>query len=233
MKFDYCIMNPPYARSLHLKFLEKTIENADTVVNISPAGFIYDFGVYTNNKEMADKIIPHLFDYEQFDHRTSNDFFNTNNGIQTNLHIGVYKHDYTEGKPRIDETQYDIYKKIRYTFKRHLRNKFIRQENLSENGVKIFRYHSDDTAPYYENIICFKGRAVEGIDFDTKEEQTNFIESIKTWPYEFMYKIKDTNPAHLPWLDDYTHKWTNEDMYRIFDITKKERQFIEKLLTND
>ena len=35
-KIDFILMNPPYDRDLHLKFLEKTIEIADNVVNISP-----------------------------------------------------------------------------------------------------------------------------------------------------------------------------------------------------
>ena len=35
-KIDFIMMNPPYNKDLHLKFLEKTIEIADIVVNISP-----------------------------------------------------------------------------------------------------------------------------------------------------------------------------------------------------
>ena len=35
-KFDVVLMNPPYDRSMHLKFLEKTIEIADNVVSIQP-----------------------------------------------------------------------------------------------------------------------------------------------------------------------------------------------------
>ena len=35
-------MNPPYDRSMHLKFLEKTIEIADNVVSIQPTRWIVD-----------------------------------------------------------------------------------------------------------------------------------------------------------------------------------------------
>ena len=42
MKFDICLMNPPYSRSLHLKFLEKTIKIADKVVSIQPTRWLQD-----------------------------------------------------------------------------------------------------------------------------------------------------------------------------------------------
>ena len=42
MKFDYALMNPPYDRNLHLKFLEKVIKVADKTVNISPVRWLQD-----------------------------------------------------------------------------------------------------------------------------------------------------------------------------------------------
>ena len=35
-KFDVVLMNPPYNRSMHLKFLEKTIQIGDNVISIQP-----------------------------------------------------------------------------------------------------------------------------------------------------------------------------------------------------
>ena len=35
-KFDICLMNPPYDRGLHLKFLEKVIDICDDVVTVQP-----------------------------------------------------------------------------------------------------------------------------------------------------------------------------------------------------
>ena len=40
MKFDIVLMNPPYAGSLHLKFLEKCIEIGEKVVSVQPATFL-------------------------------------------------------------------------------------------------------------------------------------------------------------------------------------------------
>ena len=42
MRFDFAIMNPPYDRNLHLKFLEKVIKVADKTVNISPVRWLQD-----------------------------------------------------------------------------------------------------------------------------------------------------------------------------------------------
>lgn len=41
-RFDFAIMNPPYERNLHLKFLEKVIKVADKTVNISPVRWLQD-----------------------------------------------------------------------------------------------------------------------------------------------------------------------------------------------
>lgn len=44
MKFDVCVMNPPYNRSLHLKFLERAINISDSVVSIQPIRWLQDPG---------------------------------------------------------------------------------------------------------------------------------------------------------------------------------------------
>ena len=49
-KFNIVLMNPPYARSLHLKFLEKTIKIADNVVSIQPIRWLEEkVGRYKKN----------------------------------------------------------------------------------------------------------------------------------------------------------------------------------------
>lgn len=40
MTFDFCIMNPPFSGSTHLKFLEKTIKVADKVISIQPISWL-------------------------------------------------------------------------------------------------------------------------------------------------------------------------------------------------
>lgn len=78
-------MNPPYNRSLHLKFLEKVIGIADNVVSIQPCEFIARTHLkptYKNQKEKYKNTIgKHLKDLEIVDNS-----FDT--GIDTSL--GIY-----------------------------------------------------------------------------------------------------------------------------------------------
>lgn len=229
-KFDIVLMNPPYGGNLHLKFIEKAIKISDTLINISPGGFLFEIGTYSTNEKKTKNIIKHLYKYERLDHKTSNNAFNTGNGIMSNLHIGIYKNNYNDGKVDFDETVYNIYKKIRYTLKRNLRNNFIRCNKLSNNGLRLFRYHYNPNDNTVNNIICTVGRAKEGIDFKTENEKINFIKSISTWVYKFMNKCGDLNPAHLPWLENYTEEWTENKLYKLFNITEEEKIKIEQYI---
>lgn len=228
MKFDVILMNPPYDRDLHIEFIRKCIGLCDTLINISPGGFINDIGLY-NTKTKSHDVIKHLKDVEFINHKESNELFKTGHGIQSELHIGIYKNDYTDGQPRIDEDINNVYKKIRYTCKTNLRQHFINKSKFGKYGVRIFRMHRDDSQPYYDNIICTKGKAVDGIDFKTENEMNNFIKSIHSWVYKFMFNVGDTNPAHLPYLEDYTKEWTDEMLFKLFNITEKDKDIIRKV----
>ena len=46
-KFDICLMNPPYDKNLHLKFLEKVINICNKVVSIQPTPWIQDPVAFT------------------------------------------------------------------------------------------------------------------------------------------------------------------------------------------
>ena len=45
-----------------------------------------------------------------------------------------------------------------------------------------------------------------------------------------MNKLEDVNPAHLPWLEDYSIKYTDNYMYKIFNINDKEKEYIENFI---
>ena len=230
-KFSICLMNPPYDRDMHLKFIDKCINICEKLINISPGGFINNIGMYNTKTKLTQNIIKHLKDVEFIDVEKSNKYFGLGkNGIKSELHIGLYEHDYTDGKPILDENVLNVYKKIRYTCQTNLRNHFINKEKFGKYSVRIFRMHYDGNTPYYDNIICTQGKAVEGIDFKTENEKNNFIKSIHTWVYEFMFKLEDTNPAHLPYLDDYTKEWTDERLYKLFDINSDEQNLIDETI---
>ena len=69
-KFSICIANPPYDKSLHLKFLEKMIQISDNVVSIQPCGWLLDTYADEKNsnfKKYENSICKYIKDMELFD----------------------------------------------------------------------------------------------------------------------------------------------------------------------
>ena len=68
MKFDICLMNPPYNRSTHLKFLEKAIKISNNVISIQPTRWLEDkVGKYKKNSaynKYKESISKHIKDLE-------------------------------------------------------------------------------------------------------------------------------------------------------------------------
>lgn len=69
------------------------------------------------------------------------------------------------------------------------------------------------------------------IRFNTKEERLNFW---KIWNTKIMLwyfnKIKvdvHVHPEFLPYMNDYSHEWTDEELYKFFDLTEDEIKLIE------
>ena len=81
MKFDICLMNPPYYRSTHLKFLEKCIEIGEKVVSVQPATFLIntrkDGKAKTQYIPLKNKLEGHVKNCEI-------------NGMNKEFHTGLY-----------------------------------------------------------------------------------------------------------------------------------------------
>ena len=69
------------------------------------------------------------------------------------------------------------------------------------------------------------------IKFNTVVEAQNFYDSFFTKFYTWMCNItkaqQHLNPGLLPWLGDYTHPWTDKDLYEYFNLTPEEIAIIE------
>ena len=69
------------------------------------------------------------------------------------------------------------------------------------------------------------------IKFATREERDNFYDSWNTKPLRWMFNTMKNdihaNIQALPWLGDYTHPWTDEDLYKYFELTDDEIKIIE------
>ena len=69
------------------------------------------------------------------------------------------------------------------------------------------------------------------IKFNTVVEAQNFYDSFFTKFYTWLCNItkaqQHLNPGLLPWLGDYTHAWTDKDLYEYFNLTPEEIAIIE------
>ena len=69
------------------------------------------------------------------------------------------------------------------------------------------------------------------IKFNTITEAKNFYDSFFTKFYTWLCNITKMNqnlhPELLPWLGDYTHPWTDDDLYKYFNLTDDEIRIIE------
>ncbi len=232
MKFDIAIANPPYRRNLHLKIVEKVIPHCEEVINISPNTYMGNMGTYLiwNEDGMLDRIIKHIKDTIEIDHRLSNYIFGTTNAIYS-LSIQKYESRYNRGNIEIDKIQLSVFNKL-FRHRPRLKKKFVLRNELSENGVLVREYVGYYGDAKRDLIAENNTRVRKGIDFKTKEERENFINSIDTWVYNFMGCCGDISPAHLPWMGDYTQPWTDERFRDYFKITDEEWQLIEESMKN-
>ena len=80
MKWNYVIMNPPYSRNLHLKFLEKVIEVTDKVVTVQPVRWLQDpiakYNKNSNQIKYENSISKHIEDLEIVTAKETKKLFN-------------------------------------------------------------------------------------------------------------------------------------------------------------
>ena len=233
-KIDFILMNPPYNRDLHLKFLEKTIEIADNVINISPHDWLTNKFAKTEKSKFRryfrEKYSKYIEDLEIISPEDFNKYFGTSNWF--GVAIGVFK----ENAKGIDPDKFlnndmllnKIINKI-HTFP-SLRSKFTSRID-NELFVPV-RITSHGYLNYVERDYS-KIKSKGGILFNSENEVKNFIDSFDTWLYKYLEKSEwqgSENSASVPYLGDYTKPWTNERLYRLFNITKEEQKIIEDMI---
>ena len=69
------------------------------------------------------------------------------------------------------------------------------------------------------------------VNFKTEDESINFFNSLQTKFYKFINvcikRDMEIPWKYAPWLGDYTHPWTDEDLYKYFELTNDEIKIIE------
>lgn len=245
MRFDFAIMNPPYDRNLHLKFLEKVIKVADKTVNISPVRWLQDpFAPYVKGSDLnkfENSVAKHIESLEIIYANTATKSFD---GAAFTMNLGIYTcteqggYDYKNYTPLVNK----VVTKVResswapYSFQNYYKG-LIPERPYKLNVAPI---HSKDskypvmcqtyekqceTLPQKKRIDGNGGMGSTGghFEFNTDEERHNFYDAYNTlfikW-YCGLWKY-DVNVVgyKLPWMDDYTKPWTNARFCEYFGIT--------------
>ena len=255
-KFDVCLMNPPYSGPiLHLKFLQKAIENTENTVIVCPAAWLDDYGVIEGWKNSPKLVYTHelgkyLVDYIYF---TPIEFqekmnistwcsgmigvFNKSN-INTDIYKNVVKTIFSEHEIEIiEKVAKPLYngnfKSIKDFYKVNKNNNdykyFVKLTRIHGHPNKIDAY---DIVPLdIKFSLNVKDKEEKEIYFKTEYEAINFFNSLnddfnKFLRYLGCYGSGDFN-AGIPFMNDYTRPWNIELYCKHYNISKATENYIK------
>ena len=209
-KFDIVLMNPPYDRSMHLKFLEKTIQVADNVISIQPTRWLEE-SVNKDKKSAAcnkyeESISKHIKDLEIITADQAKKDFNIflafNIGIYTCDKNGGYNYKLLSSNPLLDKIISYIKENL-CNFEYHKKDGYRVRVPFIVHGSKPSQISDKPTLPSLEikNIIFKDGKKdnkwwyeyysknqhsknteeiTSSIKFNSEIEAQNFINSLDT-----------------------------------------------------
>ena len=235
-KWDIVLMNPPYDKNLHIKFMKKCLdiidENYGNLIYIGPDNWLinkYAYAEKSNIKNKTrDKYCKYIDSIETFTADEFNQYFSTSNWFG----VSIFKMNYNA--KGIDPKQFESNDKLIKKIIQIIQEKFtsLRSHFTKRSNEKYFvpvRRTNHGYLNWVEKDQS-KNKAKDGILFNSENEMNNFIDSFDTWLYKFLNCtdwLGSENSADVPYLNDYSEKWTNEKLYKIFNISKDEQKFIE------
>ena len=242
MKFDHIIMNPPYCRNLHLKILNEAINHSDDIVNLSPIRWLQDpLAEYKRNSDFKKftEIRERIENIDVISAHEATDLF----GASIWADLGVYNLN----KDGSFDT-HSLLKHLWFVNKVILKVKDSVKDHSTREGVcdfskpyiKISGLHGHQgNKDFYEfaspRLDVAKSKKTScrqhTVNFETEEESINFFNSLQTKFYKFINvcikRDMEIPWQYTPWLDDYTHQWTDDDLYQYFELTDDEIKIIE------
>ena len=235
-------MNPPYCRNLHLKILNEVINHSDDIVNLSPIRWLQDpLAEYKKNSDWKkfESVRNHIESIEVITAKDASSLFVAS--IWADL--GVYQLN----KDGSFDT-HSLLKHLWFVNKVILKVKDSVKDHSTREGVcdfskpyiKISGLHGHQgSSDFYEfispQLYVAKSKKISAghctVNFETEYESINFFNSLQTKFYKFINVcIKRDMHIHwkyAPWLDDYTRPWTDEDLYKYFNLSDDEIAIIE------
>ena len=245
MRFDFAIMNPPYDRNLHLKFLEKVIKVADKTVNISPVRWLQD--PLARYKKVSDirrykSILDTLESVKLIYAKDACNMFDAGMSMDLGIYVcgkGGYNPNELASNSIIEKVldkncflEFDENKKDGYRVRLPYITSGGGGHNITEArylGKLLWFYDGmKDGKPWYEHyqVNQFTKRVPEiprSVKFNTQQECENFISSFDTVFAKYVEKalLMDVHvhKQSILWTGDYTKPWTNERFCEYFGIT--------------
>ena len=254
--YDVCLMNPPYAKNMHLKFLEKCLEIVDTTISIQPIVWLNKSKVNTPLYKYRKLFDGHMKSIEYIPHRKMNDYFNIGNAIEAGAIFVVGEHG------DVDLSTYDfsspeeknLFEKINLidhsevlTFNQATANIKYGKMNTKNNPIKLsdHKYYVP-VYTWHGGKDCYEATVIENpkkkigeiMIFNSEDEVNNFKESLKTqfmnWYYWSFVVPADYKLQNVMFrLKDYSKPVTNETFYKLFNIAKEEQEIIENFKPNN
>lgn len=243
------IMNPPYIGRLHLKILKEVISACEKnggeyeIVNLSP-------NFYEDYKKLDD--VPLAADVSVIPKEEASKLFG---GILLPFNLAIQS--YVNGKgdksllTKFTPNIYPILKKVK--FDKSFKDVFI--NDYDTKGVfvplklmtTVWDKNKDfivdrlgilvngktlDGSYYKDKRTRNVERPCGGIKFNTVEEAKNFIAYTESKFFVAWVKAFHTNSRYIlseyPFMPDYTHPWTDEDLCDYFNLTPEEIKEVEE-----
>ena len=238
MKFDYVVMNPPYERNLHLKFLEKVIKVADKTVNISPVRWLQDpFARYLPSTDLAkfeDSVAKHIESLRIYKGEKASNFFKAGFVMDIGIYVCSDKggYDYSHSNPLINKV---VEKTILQSWAPYSYDKQSKKSQkkyvLNVSGIHSASSKYPLMNQTYEKQLEVKEPNPKShnanncglFSFDTDEERRIFYECYNTpfmrWHCSLWKIDVNSNTRKIPYFGDYTKPWTNARFCEYFGIT--------------
>ena len=237
------IMNPPYNGNLHLKILQEAMKHGDEIVNLSPIRWLQDPLVeYKKSSDWFrfEDIRKKIETLDVITSKQAQDIFNASIWGDLGIYHLAKGSNLWEAKVRIYLPKFIIEKILPYKDKIADKVKFYDYE--PKNFVHVLDVYGGEPTTgsgFIKEYGYKKPKAstsdkvsFSGICFDAEEEAKNFSAMAKTKFFKYLM-IKFRSGYHyrygadFPYLGDYTHPWTDADLYEYFGLNEDEIKEIE------
>ena len=247
MPFNKIIMNPPYSGNLHLKILREAMKHIEKeggeIVNLSPIRWLQDpLAEYKRNSGGGDKgldfefIRRHIESIEIIDSISASNIFGSSQAADLGIYYvtknGGFDFSVFENKlvkkimdkandkiiSHLEKSGGDYCVKIPHVFGRP-----------NTSGEELYISPNKEISMNKENKNG--GERTRWLNFKTYEEANNCFDSFFTNFWKWLVKSTKVScnvNKVLPYLGDYSHPWTDADLFAYFNLTPEERKIIEE-----